>query len=59
MKQLELLGAVEKKEEQVLLTSLGKKMASFPLEPRFSKVPLCTSAQNCFSYDGVTKVEVK
>lgn len=35
---LELLGAVEKREGQVLLTPLGKKMASFPLEPRYAKV---------------------
>lgn len=40
VRQLELLGAVERKEQQVLLTSLGKKMASFPLEPRYAKVPL-------------------
>ena len=38
MEQLELLGAVVRKEERVSLTPLGKKMASFPLEPRFSKV---------------------
>lgn len=35
---LELLGAVEKKDGQVFLTTLGKKMASFPLEPRYAKV---------------------
>lgn len=35
---LELLGAVERREGQVLLTPLGKKMASFPLEPRYAKV---------------------
>lgn len=35
---LELLGAVERRESQVLLTALGKKMASFPLEPRYAKV---------------------
>lgn len=38
MDHLELLGAVEKKEGQVFLTALGKKMASFPLEPRYAKV---------------------
>ena len=38
VEQLELLGAVERKEEQVSLTALGKKMASFPLEPRYAKV---------------------
>lgn len=35
---LELLGAVERKDGQVLLTALGKRMASFPLEPRYAKV---------------------
>lgn len=38
VEHLELLGAVERKEGQVLLTTLGKKMASFPLEPRYAKV---------------------
>lgn len=38
VEQLSILGAVDRKEEKVLLTPLGKKMASFPLEPRFSKV---------------------
>lgn len=38
VEHLELLGAVERKEGQVLLTALGKKMASFPLEPRYAKV---------------------
>lgn len=38
MEHLELLGAVEKKEGQVFLSALGKKMASFPLEPRYAKV---------------------
>ena len=36
--QLEILGAVERKDDKVTLTPLGKKMANFPLEPRFSKV---------------------
>lgn len=38
VEHLELLGAVERKEDQVQLTALGKKMASFPLEPRYAKV---------------------
>lgn len=38
VEHLELLGAVERKEGQVVLTALGKKMASFPLEPRYAKV---------------------
>lgn len=41
---LELLGAVEKKDGQVFLTTLGKKMASFPLEPRYAKVNPAGSA---------------
>lgn len=40
VEHLELLGAVERKEGQVLLTALGKKMASFPLEPRYAKTIL-------------------
>ncbi|XP_032901810.1 ATP-dependent RNA helicase DHX33 isoform X2 [Amblyraja radiata] len=35
--QLEQLGAVERKNNQIILTPLGIKMAAFPLEPRFSK----------------------
>lgn len=38
VEHLELLGAVEKREGQVFLSALGKKMASFPLEPRYAKV---------------------
>lgn len=38
VEHLELLGAVERKDGQVHLTALGKKMASFPLEPRYAKV---------------------
>lgn len=38
VEHLELLGAVERKDGQVLLTALGKKMSSFPLEPRYAKV---------------------
>ncbi|XP_017268182.1 ATP-dependent RNA helicase DHX33 [Kryptolebias marmoratus] len=47
VEQLELLGAVEKKEEQVLLTSLGKKMANFPLEPRYAKTILLSPDYSC------------
>lgn len=36
--QLDLLGAVTQKEGQLVLTPLGKKMAAFPLDPKFSKV---------------------
>ncbi|KAE8287995.1 putative ATP-dependent RNA helicase DHX33 [Larimichthys crocea] len=44
---LELLGAVEKKEGQVFLTALGKKMASFPLEPRYAKTILLSPDYSC------------
>ena len=40
IEQLNLLGAVEHKEDQLVLTPLGRKMAAFPLEPKFSKVKL-------------------
>lgn len=44
---LELLGAVEKKDRQVFLTTLGKKMASFPLEPRYAKTILLSPDYSC------------
>ncbi|XP_024121446.1 ATP-dependent RNA helicase DHX33 [Oryzias melastigma] len=44
---LELLGAVERREGQVLLTPLGKKMASFPLEPRYAKTILLSPEYSC------------
>ncbi|XP_033955530.1 ATP-dependent RNA helicase DHX33 [Pseudochaenichthys georgianus] len=44
---LELLGAVERKEGHVFLTALGKKMASFPLEPRYSKTILLSPDYSC------------
>uniref|UniRef100_A0A1A8NA93 ATP-dependent RNA helicase DHX33 n=1 Tax=Nothobranchius pienaari TaxID=704102 RepID=A0A1A8NA93_9TELE len=47
VEHLELLGAVEKKKEQVLLTALGKKMASFPLEPRYAKTILLSPDYAC------------
>ncbi|KAM9348465.1 ATP-dependent RNA helicase DHX33 [Symphorus nematophorus] len=47
VEHLELLGAVEKKEGQVLLTALGKKMASFPLEPRYAKTILLSPDYSC------------
>ncbi|MED6260892.1 putative ATP-dependent RNA helicase dhx33 [Ataeniobius toweri] len=40
VEHLELLGALERKDGQVFLTALGKKMASFPLEPRYAKTIL-------------------
>ncbi|XP_070772902.1 ATP-dependent RNA helicase DHX33 [Enoplosus armatus] len=44
---LELLGAVERREGQVFLTALGKKMASFPLEPRYAKTILLSPDYTC------------
>ncbi|XP_075708976.1 ATP-dependent RNA helicase DHX33 [Rhinoderma darwinii] len=45
--QLHLLGAVERKEDQIILTLLGKKMAAFPLEPKFSKTIIISSKFHC------------
>ncbi|XP_073521337.1 ATP-dependent RNA helicase DHX33 [Phyllobates terribilis] len=47
IEQLDLLGAVERKEDQIILTSLGRKMASFPLEPKFSKTILISTKFHC------------
>lgn len=47
VEHLELLGAVERKEGQVFLTALGKKMASFPLEPRYAKTILLSPNFSC------------
>ncbi|XP_046876499.1 ATP-dependent RNA helicase DHX33 isoform X1 [Hypomesus transpacificus] len=47
LEQLQLLGAVERKEEQVSLTALGKKMASFPLEPRYAKTIMLSPDFSC------------
>ncbi|XP_029956855.1 ATP-dependent RNA helicase DHX33 [Salarias fasciatus] len=47
VEHLELLGAVERKDGQVCLTPLGKKMASFPLEPRYAKTILLSPDFSC------------
>lgn len=47
MEHLELLGAVDKKDGAVVLTALGKKMASFPLEPRYAKTILLSPEFSC------------
>ncbi|CAL9685890.1 unnamed protein product [Knipowitschia caucasica] len=47
VEHLELLGALEKKNGQVVLTALGKKMASFPLEPRYAKAILLSPDFSC------------
>lgn len=36
--QLDLLGALERKDGQLTLTPVGRKMAAFPLDPKFAKV---------------------
>ncbi|KAJ7395596.1 putative ATP-dependent RNA helicase DHX33 [Pitangus sulphuratus] len=45
--QLDLLGAVTQKEGQLVLTPLGKKMAAFPLDPKFSKAILLSPKFHC------------
>ncbi|KAM4698937.1 ATP-dependent RNA helicase DHX33 [Discoglossus pictus] len=45
--QLDLLGAVERKDDQIILTPLGRKMAAFPLEPKFSKTILVSPKFHC------------
>ncbi|XP_074452366.1 ATP-dependent RNA helicase DHX33 isoform X1 [Larus michahellis] len=47
IEQLELLGAVERKEDQLVLTPLGRKMSAFPLEPKFSKTILLSPKFHC------------
>ncbi|RDD47573.1 putative ATP-dependent RNA helicase DHX33 [Trichoplax sp. H2] len=46
LEQLYQLGAVEKMD-YIQLTQLGKTMARFPLEPRFSKILLTAKNYNC------------
>lgn len=48
IEQLDLLGAVERKEDQLVLTPLGRKMAAFPLEPKFSKVKTTEKLANFY-----------
>lgn len=47
--QLELLGTLDRKDDQLTLTPMGRKMAAFPLEPRFAKVndPLSSVPLSC------------
>ncbi|XP_066057871.1 ATP-dependent RNA helicase DHX33 isoform X4 [Chamaea fasciata] len=45
--QLDLLGAVTQREGQLVLTPLGKKMAAFPLDPKFSKAILLSPKFHC------------
>ncbi|XP_037125710.1 ATP-dependent RNA helicase DHX33 [Syngnathus acus] len=47
VEHLELLGALERNNGKVLLTALGKKMSSFPLEPRYAKTILLSPNYSC------------
>ncbi|XP_023688879.1 ATP-dependent RNA helicase DHX33 [Paramormyrops kingsleyae] len=47
VEQLDLLGAVDRKDEHISLTPLGKKMASFPLEPSYAKTILLSPDFSC------------
>ncbi|XP_061658731.1 ATP-dependent RNA helicase DHX33 [Syngnathoides biaculeatus] len=47
VEHLELLGAVERNSGKVVLTALGKKMSSFPLEPRYAKTILLSPDYSC------------
>ncbi|XP_048042754.1 ATP-dependent RNA helicase DHX33 [Megalobrama amblycephala] len=57
VEQLSILGAVDRKDDQVSLTPLGKKMACFPLEPRFSKT-LLISPEFCCSEEVLTIISL-
>uniref|UniRef100_A0A8C2S4D6 RNA helicase n=1 Tax=Capra hircus TaxID=9925 RepID=A0A8C2S4D6_CAPHI len=45
--QLELLGALEHRDGQLTLTPMGRKMAAFPLEPKFAKTILLSPKFHC------------
>ena len=48
LRQLELLGAIECNEEQnVRLTNVGKQLAIFPLDPKFTKAILAAIELGC------------
>ncbi|KAM9613747.1 ATP-dependent RNA helicase DHX33 isoform 2-T2 [Morphnus guianensis] len=47
IEELDLLGAVERKKDHIVLTPLGRKMAAFPLEPKFSKTILMSPKFHC------------
>ncbi|KAK2719544.1 hypothetical protein QYM36_005128 [Artemia franciscana] len=46
-KELELLGTIKTDEDVCTLTDLGKKMSSFPLDPRFSKALFAANELGC------------
>ncbi|XP_045841466.1 ATP-dependent RNA helicase DHX33 isoform X2 [Meles meles] len=45
--QLDLLGALERKDGQLTLTLVGRKMAAFPLDPKFAKTLLLSPKFHC------------
>merc|ERR1719154_358441 len=47
LRQLTLLEAVDLSQGGIQLTPLGKKMAAFPLDPRFTNLLLCAEQLNC------------
>lgn len=53
--QLKILGAIE--EDMKTLTSLGRKMSKFPLDPRFSKILLSAHKFGCIE-EALTIVSV-
>lgn len=59
VEQLTLLGAVIIKSETLELTEIGKKMAQFPLNPRYAKVILsgpeygCTDEVSSYIFDAI------
>lgn len=57
--QLVLLEAVEKKENgQIHLTELGKKMAVFPLEPKYSKIIIMGPQYKCTEEVRLIKLQI-
>jgi len=47
LRQLSLLGAIQLGQSGEILTELGKKMAAFPLDPRFTKLILSGESLGC------------
>lgn len=55
LKDLYLLGAIKSQSSNEGLTDIGKNMAKFPLDPRYSKMLLMAPEYGCldevFNYD--------
>ena len=47
LRQLNLLGAIEMTDNAVELTEIGKKMAAFPIDPKFTKAILAAKDLGC------------